>query len=143
MEKIVSRTMLCMFDNAVNIILQEYFSINKIFLKEIFNNLVKKFGWPDILKNDASFWPQEVMLVTFWSCLWSFWMLCSPSKLMEMCINYHFIFMKHIVRSLTCWWTLPCMFCSRRFQRRKHNDFGELCSNSLHFTILYLLSFWA
>jgi len=54
-----------MFDNVVNIILQEYFSINKIFLKEIFNNLVKKFGWPDILKNDASFWPQEVMLVTF------------------------------------------------------------------------------
>lgn len=56
--------MLYMSDNAVNIILQEYFSINKIFLKEIFNNLVKKFGWPDILKNDASFWPQEVMLVT-------------------------------------------------------------------------------
>jgi hypothetical protein len=54
-----------LFDNAVNIILQEYFSINKIFLKEIFNNLVKKFGWPDILKNDASFWAQEVMLVTF------------------------------------------------------------------------------
>ena len=54
-----------LFDNAGNIILQEYFSINKIFLKEIFNNLVKKFGWPDILKNDASFWAQEVMLVTF------------------------------------------------------------------------------
>jgi hypothetical protein len=26
-----------MFDNAVNIILQKYFSINKIFIKEIFN----------------------------------------------------------------------------------------------------------
>jgi len=54
-----------MFDNAMNMILQKYFTINKIFLKENFNNFVKKFAWPDILKNDASFWPQEVMLFTF------------------------------------------------------------------------------